>query len=95
MWPISLHKEISTLKVVGNKKMFAPATGQVIDHSEFADAGDAEVRSFDVTDVTKPPLGASSRGGTRCASDFIQHAKGGKIPMRKKGGSHVIDIEVT
>ena len=55
--------------------------------------------SFEVTDVTKPLVavrrmieeGNAVHFG---AENFIRIAKSGKIPMRKKAGSYVIDIEV-
>ena len=93
VWPISLLEEIPTLKILGKKKVFLAANCQDAGHhgreeEKFGDAGDAKMLPFEVTDVTKRNEAQFE------AENFILNAKGGKIPMRKKGGSYVIDIEV-
>ena len=88
----------------GKKKRFVAANGQKTVHYsrkevKLGDAGDAKMLSFrshgghEATSCgeaasprrrKKPPFGAEN---------FIRHAKGGKIPVRKKGGSYVMEIE--
>ena len=59
LWPISLLKEIPTLKIVGKKKRFVAANDQDNGHYgrkevKSGDAGDAKISSsFEVTHVTK------------------------------------------
>ena len=91
VWPISLLKEIPTLKIVSKKKWFVAANGQDMGRYgrrgvKFGDEGDAKILSFEVTDVTKPPVAVRRiiEKGNEVhfrAENFVGNAKG-----RKKGG---------
>ena len=100
--PISLLSESPTLKIGGKKRCSWQNSQEMGHHGrkqvKFGDAGDAQMLSFEVTNVTKPSVAARRiiEEGNEAhlgAENFIQSAKGGKIPIWKKGGSTVIDIE--
>ena len=91
VWPIFHAQGDSDAEDRGNDKRFVAAVRKwaTTGHREvkFGDAGDAKMLSFEVTDVTKPPVavrpviekGNEAHFG---AENLIPTAKGGKIPMR-------------
>ena len=101
VWPAKLLQEIPTVR-----KKFLVANGQEMGHYgrkkiKFGgETGSVKTMSFEVTDVTKPLVavrrimekGNEVHFGKEC---YIRNVHTGeRIPMRRKGGSYVIDIDV-
>ena len=99
-------QEISTVTGEGGRKKFLVANGQEMGHygrkkiKVGGETGSVKTMSFEVTDVTKPLVavrrivekGNEVHFGKEC---YIRNVHTGeRIPMRRKGGSYVIDIDV-
>ena len=104
VWPAKLLQEIPTVKGEGGRKKFLVANGQEMGHYgqkkiKFGgETGSMKTMSFEVTDVTKVAVRRIMEKdnevhfGKEC---YIRNVHTGeRIPMRRKGGSHVVDIDV-
>ena len=106
VWPAKMLQEIPTVKGEGGRKKFLVANGQEMGHYgqkkiKFGgETGSVKTMSFEVTDDTKPLVavrrimekGNEVHFGKEC---YIRNVHTGeRIPMRRKGGSYVIDIDV-